>query len=344
MVSRAVSSRDGIEEVLVHTGQHYDGNMSDVFFVELEIHKPNWNLGIGSGSHGEQTGRMLQGIEKVLAKERPDWTLVYGDTNSTLAGALASVKLGIPVAHVEAGLRSYNQYQPEEINRVATDAVAQHMFPPTKGAEALLLAAGHAPETVTNVGDVMYDAALYYGAKADATSKVLARNDLQPGAYILATVHRAENTDSPERLRAVFDALAVVGADIPVVLPLHPRTRAALEAEGLLQAVMEHCRVIDPVGYLDMVALEKSAAKIVTDSGGVQKEAFFYGVPCITLRDETEWVELVDLGWNRLAPPESVKTLIEAIKEPFETPGRADALYGDGRAAEKIVTALVDTI
>lgn len=342
-ISRAVRSRGDTEEVLVHTGQHYDGNMSDVFFEELEIPKPEWNLGIGSGSHGAQTGKMLLEIEKVLLQERPDWTLVYGDTNSTLAGTLASVKLGIPVAHVEAGLRSYNQYQPEEINRVATDAVAQLLFPPTTGAETLLLAAGHAPGKVHNVGDVMYDAALFYGAKADATSQVLARHDLRPGEYILATVHRAENTDEPDRLRAIFEALGCVGKEQPVVLPLHPRTRAALDSGGLLESAMAECLIIDPVGYLDMVALEKNASKIVTDSGGVQKEAFFYGVPCITLRDETEWVELVEGGWNRLVPPGGLADAGEiaaAITAEFKMPAIVTAPYGQGDAATKIVARL----
>lgn len=339
-VSRAIKSKDDIEELLVHTGQHYDDNLSEVFFKELEIPKPVWNLEIGSGSHGEQTGKMLQEIEHVLIKESPDWTLVYGDTNSTLAGALASVKLGIPVAHIEAGLRSYNHFQPEEINRVVTDAVSQHLFPPTRNAETLLLAAGHARETVSCVGDVMYDAAFYYGAKAESSSNVLSQNQLEPGAYILATIHRAENTDNPERLKVIFDALTSIGTKVPVILPLHPRTRSALDTAGLMANVMENCQTIDPVGYLDMVALEKNAAKIVTDSGGVQKEAYFYGVHCITVRYETEWIELVEGGWNRLVPPSSSEELMKAVTTPTSLFSNNDAIFGDGHAAEKIVEVL----
>ena len=341
-VSNALRATPGVEEKLVHTGQHFDGNMSQVFFDELDIPEPAYNLGIAGGSHGAQTGRMLEGIENVLLQERPDAVLVYGDTNSTLAGALAACKLHIPVAHVEAGLRSFNMRRPEEVNRIATDHVSDILFAPTMVASEHLAREGIAADKVHLVGDVMVDAALHFGRKADAGSTLLARLGLAPKAYILATVHRAENTDTPELLNAVIAALSQTARDVPVVLPLHPRTRKVLEARGGLVQMGANLRIIDPVGYLDMLALEKNAALVATDSGGVQKEAFFYGVPCVTLRDETEWVELVALGWNRLAPPKSGSAAISsAIREQLGTRGQDSQPYGDGRAAQKIVAALL---
>jgi len=303
-VSRALRPVLEIEEILGHTGQHYDDNMSEVFFRELDLADPDYHLGIGSGSHGWQTGRMLEAIEQVLVAEKPGTVMVYGDTNSTLAGALAAAKLNIPVAHVEAGLRSFNRRMPEETNRVVADHVSDLLFAPTITARLNLLAEGVAENRIHLVGDVMYDAALYYGAKAERTSGILPSLQLKSMEYVLATVQRAENTDSRSSLTTLFEGLIEVSRTIPVILPLHPRTRQALEREGLLDRVAEALRVIAPVGYLDMVMLERHARLIVTDSGGVQKEAFFYQVPCVTLRQETEWVELVELGWNRLAPPE----------------------------------------
>lgn len=338
-VSRVL--RKDYTEILVHTGQHYDQNMSDIFFEELEIPKPDYNLGIGSASHGAQTGRMLEVVESVLLKESPDWVLVYGDTNSTLAGALAAVKLHIPVAHVEAGLRSHNRRMPEEINRVLTDHSADMLFAPTLTAVENLRREGIPENKIYLVGDVMYDAALYYGTRAEQISNILDKLELEPGKYILATVHRAENTDDPARLKAIFEGLARAARELPVVLPLHPRTRAALEQEELLEKVTDFIKIIKPVGYLDMVMLEKNARLVATDSGGVQKEAFFYRVPCVTLREETEWVELVELGWNRLVPPLSPSVVVEGIYSALETPrGLEGQPYGDGRSAERIVRHL----
>jgi len=342
-VSQKLRQDPSIQEILVHTGQHYDRNMSDIFFQELDIQPPEYNLGIGSQSHGAQTGRMLEAVEKVMLAEKPDWVLIYGDTNSTLAGALAAVKLHIPVAHVEAGLRSFNQKMPEEINRVLSDRVSELLFAPTDIAVENLLKEGISESKIHLVGDVMYDAALYYGAKAADNTSILEELHLTPQNYILATIHRAENTDNPDRLRSIFGGLANVAREIPVVLPLHPRTRNALSREGLTEDVFKSLKLIEPLGYLDMVRLEKNARAIATDSGGVQKEAFFFRVPCITLRDETEWIELVRLLWNRLlAPlsPEMVsKGILDALNdsEPKEIP---TGLYGAGMAAERIVRLL----
>lgn len=338
-VSRLVRERKDAREVIIHTGQHYDPSMSAVFFDELEIPAPDINLEIGSLPHGAQTGRMLERIEEVLADIRPDWLLVYGDTNSTLAGALAAAKLHVPVAHVEAGLRSFNKRMPEEVNRILTDHVSELLFAPTTAAEDNLLREGFDASRVHVVGDVMYDAALFYGEKADQTSEILTDLTLKPHEYVLTTVHRAENTDDPKRLRVIIEALNEVARQRQVVLPLHPRTRSKLADLGL---ELDRIMVIEPVGYLDMVMLEKKALTIVTDSGGVQKEAYFHGVPCVTLRDETEWVELVNSGWNRLSPPRDpaqIATDIEAAatSEPREAP----LFYGDGRAAPAVVDTLL---
>ncbi|MBD2297075.1 non-hydrolyzing UDP-N-acetylglucosamine 2-epimerase [Nostoc sp. FACHB-190] len=346
-VSRKLQSHPSIQEVLVHTGQHYDENMSDVFFQELEIPKPNYHLGIGSSNHGAQTGRMLEAIEQVLQQESPDWVLVYGDTNSTLAGAIASVKLHIPVAHVEAGLRSFNRRMPEEINRVLTDHAADLLFAPTTAAVENLQHEGIAQEKIHLVGDVMYDAALDYAVKAEEKSLILQKLGLTAQNYILATIHRAENTDDSSRLQALFTGLAKVSQNIPVILPLHPRTRAALLREGLSENISKSLRIIEPVGYLDMVMLEKNAKLITTDSGGVQKEAFFYRVPCVTLRAETEWVELVQLGWNRLLPPLDATDVASGILEALESNSGnevPETLYGGGLATSQIVELLSQNI
>jgi len=343
-VSRVLKSAEGVNEILVHTGQHYDANMSDVFFEELEIPRPDYNLGIGSGMHGEQTGKMLEAIEKVLLEEKPDWVLVYGDTNSTLAGALAAVKLHIPVAHVEAGLRSFNRRMPEEINRVLTDHASDLLFAPTKTAVMNLRNEGIPEERIKLVGDVMYDAALFYGKKAERQSQILNKLGLKPKEYILATVHRAENTDDPVRLRVIFDALCEIAGEIKVVLPLHPRTREALIKSGMYDKVASSICLTEPVGYLDMVMLEKNARLIATDSGGVQKEAFFYRVPCVTLREETEWVELVELGWNLVVPPLSVGEMADAVMLRLGYfKGAEENPYGDGHSAVKIASYLINT-
>lgn len=334
VVSNAFKAR-GIEELILHTGQHFDNNMSDVFFDELGIPKPAFNLGIGGGSHGQNTGRMVEGVEKVLMDERPDWLLVYGDTDSTLAGALAAVKLHIPIAHVEAGLRSFNRRMPEEINRILTDHAATMLFAPMETAVRNLANEGVDPEKVMNVGDVMYDAALFYGAKADKESQILETLGLAGKEYILATVHRAENTDATERLTAIIQGMTDCGRQI--VLPLHPRTKARMASLGL--DLPENVLAIEPIGYLDMVMLEKNAALIMTDSGGVQKEAFFYHVPCITLRDETEWVELVEAGWNQIVPPLSSDAIVDAISSA-RMPGKSIQPYGKGNAAELVADKL----
>jgi UDP-GlcNAc3NAcA epimerase len=342
VVSRAFSDSADIEEVIVHTGQHYDENMSEVFFQELDMTRPAYNLGIGSGSHGLQSGRMLEAIESVLLEEVPDWVLVYGDTNSTLAGVLAAVKLHIPVAHVEAGLRSFDRRMPEEINRVVADHASDLLFAPTETAVQNLRREGLPDASIHEVGDVMYDAAIYFGSKAEARSQVLNKLGLKSKGYILATLHRAENTDNPGRLRLILDGLIQVAKEAPVVLPIHPRTRKVLSDSGIMNEISRYIRLIDPVGYLDMMMLERNARLIATDSGGVQKEAFFHGVRCVTFRDRTEWVELIELGWNRLAPPGSAASVISGLRDGLEsTPRSTQSPYGDGHAAERIVQILL---
>ena len=329
-------------ELLVHTGQHYDANMSDVFFDELEIPRPAYNLGVGGGTHGQNTGRMLEKLEALMLAEKPDWVLVYGDTDSTLAGALAAAKLHIPVAHVEAGLRSFNRRMPEEINRILTDHVSSLLFAPTQTAHAHLRNEGVLEEKIHIVGDVMYDAALHYGDRVQSGGGLLAKLQLSPKSYVLATIHRAENTDHAGRLLAIADALEEVAKTLPVVWPLHPRTRAALQKAGRLAQLEQCVTLIDPVGYIDMVQLEKFAAVIATDSGGVQKEAFFHQVPCVTLRDETEWVELVEAGWNKLVSPDSAQAIALAIQASLGSQGATLQPYGAGDAAKQIVQCLIE--
>lgn len=340
IVSRHLRETEGVTEVLVHTGQHYDHAMSDVFFEELGLDRPQHSLDVSSASHGVQTARMLERLEPVLEAEAPDIVLVYGDTNSTLAGALTAAKLHIPVAHVEAGMRSFNRAMPEEINRVLTDHLAAQNLAPTQTAVDNLAHEG-ITDGVHLVGDVMYDASIHFGTKAAETSRVLQDNSLADGGYVLATIHRAENTDDPARLKAIVAALARTARDRPVVLPLHPRTAKQVGALGLSDA-LAGITVVEPVGYLDMQALEHGAALVVTDSGGVQKEAFFHGVPCVTVRTETEWVELVSCGWNRLADPTDTDAIAQAIIESAGAPPaqRPDDLYGGGQAAARTATIL----
>lgn len=342
VVSHAMRQSCQLQEVLVHTGQHFDANMSDVFFEELGMHKPDHFLDIHGGGHGAMTGRMLEQVEKVLLVEKPDAVLVYGDTNSTLAGALAAAKLHIPVAHVEAGLRSFNMAMPEEVNRILTDRISRWLFTPTAVASAHLRREGVAESQIEEVGDVMYDVALHHGSRVDESGRILAQLGLAPASYVLATVHRAENTDHEQRLLAIVEGLQAVAQRMPVVWPLHPRTRGVLQRMGRLDGLSPNVRLIDPVGYLDMVQLEKYAAAIATDSGGVQKEAFFYRVPCVTLRDETEWVELVDAGWNRLVPPLSADAVQAAIVAALGQRGADVQPYGAGDAAQRIVGRLVE--
>ena len=335
-LSRALRRNPHTQELLVHTGQHYDDAMSAVFFRELDLPPPDINLGVGSGSHATQTAAMLTGIEAVLADVRPDGVIVYGDTNSTLAGALAAAKLDYPVAHVEAGLRSYNRAMPEEINRVVADHLAALCFCPTETAAANLAREG-ITAGVHVVGDVMYDALRYNLALAAREEGIRSRSDLPEAGYLLVTVHRAGTTDDPARLAQLVAALNAL--DAPVIFPVHPRTRAALAATGLTLA--PQIRAIDPIGALDMLRLEQQAWLILTDSGGVQKEAYWLGVPCLTLRDETEWVETVAQGWNCLVGTDPAR--IAAAVATFRPTGASPPLFGDGHAAENIATILEQT-
>jgi len=320
--------RKGHEEILVHTGQHYDHGMSEVFFEELRIPKPDYNLGIGSGTHGRQTGAMLGAIEDVLEKEKPDVVLVYGDTNSTLAGALAAAKLHIPVAHVEAGLRSFDRRMPEEVNRVLTDHASDLLFCPTETAVGNLAAEG-ITKGVFLVGDVMLDAMNYNRAIAEERSRILEDVGVEPGDYIAVTIHRPSNTDERENMVAILGALEDAGK--PVVFPVHPRTRKFLREYGLLAQMPENVRVVQPLGYLDMIRLMAHAEKILTDSGGVQKEAYMLGVPCITLRENTEWVETVEAGWNVLVGAGRDR-IVDAIR--YFSPGsRQKEIFGNGNAS-----------
>lgn len=316
-------------EILVHTGQHYDDNMSAVFFRELGIPEPDVHIGAGGGSHAEQTAKMLLGIEQVLLQHRPDLLLIYGDTNSTLAGALAAAKLHVPVAHVEAGLRSFNRRMPEEINRVMADHLSALLLCPSEAAAAHLAAEG-ITAGVRVVGDVMADALLGAAARADE-STVLARFGLQPRGYVLATVHRAENTDDPQRLAAVMQGLADTGR--PVLFPVHPRTRKAMVQAGVpMPANVLAC---DPLGYLDLVRALRDADLVLTDSGGLQKEAYWLAVPCVTLRDETEWRETVDAGWNRLAGANRAQ-IAAAVRQACRLDDHPTLYGGDGQAASRI--------
>jgi len=357
-VSRALAAtqlgEQPIEERIVHTGQHFDAAMSDQFFAELGIPQPAFHLGIGGGSHGANTGRMLEAIERVLLEQRPNAVLVYGDTDSTLAGALAASKLKISVLHVEAGLRSFNRNQPEEQNRVLTDHLAELCFAPTTTAVAHLQREGIPAERIVPSGDVMADAARLFGEQAEASAaQLLEALGLDSAAstvlkaaepFVLATIHRAENTDDPARLRAILTALAQ--APLPVLLPLHPRTRRRLVEQGL-EALLEPLTITEPLGFLAMVLLERRAALVVTDSGGVQKEAYLHGTPCVTVRSETEWVELLEVGWNRLADPSRCdpQPLLEAIRAQLQLdPAHPrPQLYGDGYAAQAIVARLQHT-
>ncbi|WP_163195292.1 non-hydrolyzing UDP-N-acetylglucosamine 2-epimerase [Clostridium thermarum] len=320
------------QEILVHTGQHYDENMSKIFFDQLNIPKPDYNLGVGSGSHGKQTGEMLIALEEIYLKEKPDLVLVYGDTNSTLAAALCASKLLIPVAHVEAGLRSFNMNMPEEQNRILTDHISKYLFAPTETAVKNLINEGI--KNAVNVGDVMYDAILHFKTIAKEKSAIIKDLGLDDKPFILTTIHRAENTNDINRLKGIIEALNESGTAI--VLPLHPRTTKYIEQYGL--SFNSNVRVIEPVGYLDMISLEMHGEKIVTDSGGVQKEAFFMKKPCITMRDETEWVETVENGWNVIVGTDKEK-ILGAIQGFVPDQPQKD-IFGDGKAAHKILAAI----
>lgn len=332
-VSREITNHPEIFEKIVHTGQHFDANMSDIFFDEMQIPKPDYNLNINGLNHGAMTGQMMEKIEDVLLVENPDWVLVYGDTNSTIAGALAARKLHINVAHVEAGLRSFNMRMPEEINRILTDRISNILFCPTDAAIDNLMNEGYKNMDIKilKTGDVMQDAAIFYKTMAKAPSLSLSEN------FILATIHRAENTDDPTRLKSIFEAFNQISAEVQLVLPLHPRTKKIIQSTDIL--LSDNLKIIDPVGYLEMVYLLKNCMLVMTDSGGLQKEAFFFGKPCITLRDETEWVELVQNGFNRTAGADSQKILDYFHNQKYNLDFNLN-LYGKGMASSLIINAL----
>jgi UDP-GlcNAc3NAcA epimerase len=339
-VCRALQ-QSGHEEFIVHTGQHYDYQMSKVFFDEMGIPKPEINLEVGSGSHGMQTGEMLMRIETLLLSEKPDFVLVYGDTNSTLAGALAAVKLHIPVAHVEAGLRSFNRDMPEEHNRVLTDHCSELLFCPTTTAVNNLNNEGLS-NGVHLVGDTMYDAVLAFSEIAQEKSSILGDLSLNSKQYLLATLHRPYNTDIPENLRNILLAFSAI--DRKIVFPIHPRTMAKINRLDIdMKSIAPNVLLIDPVGYLDMLTLENHADMIMTDSGGIQKEAYFFEVPCITMRPETEWIETVDYGWNKLTGADQEK-IVGAVHDNAWFRKTGAQIFGDGQAAEKIVDVLRNTI
>lgn len=331
-VSREIAKHSDIQELIIHTGQHFDANMSDIFFEEMSIPKPDYNLDINGLGHGAMTGQMLEKIEEVLIKEQPDWVLVYGDTNSTIAGALAAKKLHIKVAHVEAGLRSFNMAMPEEVNRILTDRISNILFCPTDAAIENLEKEGYnnIDIQIEKSGDVMQDAAMFY------TKIAKAPNFDVPQEFVLATIHRAENTDDLNRLKAIFESYEEIATQLPIILPLHPRTANILQREGMHA---KNVKIIEPVGYLEMVYLLEHCKLVMTDSGGLQKEAFFFKKPCITLRDETEWVELVHNGFNTIVGADKTKILSAFQNQKYNLNFDIN-LYGNGSASGNIINAL----
>lgn len=339
-VSREIAKHPDIREIIVHTGQHFDANMSDVFFEEMQIPKPHYLLEVHSLSHGAMTGRMLEKIEEVLIKEKPDFVMVYGDTNSTLAGALAAKKLHIKVVHVEAGLRSFNMRMPEEVNRILTDRISDILCCPTDNAVANLKREGfdYIPCEVVNTGDVMLDAAIFYSAYSAEKSRIVQNLKLEQGKFILCTIHRAENTDNTDRLKSIVQALNNVAQRENIVLPLHPRTQKILQESKIKLNFVP----LDPIGYFDMIELLKNTACVMTDSGGLQKEAYFFGKPCITLRDETEWIELVESGVNLLVGADSRSIIDGYYKMIAADLVLHEKIYGTGKAAESLVAAITN--
>ena len=346
-VTREIAKHDDMQEVIIHTGQHFDANMSDIFFDEMKIPKPDYNLNINGLNHGAMTGQMLEKIEEVLLKEKPDWVMVYGDTNSTIAGALAASKLHIKVAHVEAGLRSFNMKMPEEVNRILTDRISDILFCPTQTAVDNLKSEGYpfittsgGKQRIEQVGDVMQDGALFYKSLAQKPPSVTIDKNSH---YILCTIHRAENTDDPQRLKNIVDALNEIAKDTQIILPLHPRTKKKVEE---LSLSLESLTIVEPVGYLNMVWLIDNCQLVMTDSGGLQKEAFFFEKPCITLRDETEWTELIENGFNTLvgADKEKILAAYNTKKNQKLSPGYKLDLYGGGKASEKIIKGLLNDL
>lgn len=359
-LSRAIKNKfaDKIQEIIIHTGQHYDDNMSQVFFDELGVPKPDYNLNIRLVSHGEQTGAMITGIEKVIQVEQPDCIVVYGDTNSTLAGAVAASKINIPIVHIEAGLRSFNKLMPEEINRILCDHVSTLLFCPTKTGYDNLLKEGFkekntSPYTINNpkiyhCGDIMYDNSIYFSEVAEKKSTILNDNELAPGEFILATIHRNTNTDDHSRLSSIFSALKKVAETkkIKIVIPLHPRTAKQLEQIPELNREIQSnkdIKIIPPVSFLEMICLERNAKLVITDSGGVQKEAFFFKRPCIILRTETEWIELVTCGAAILTDTDETK-ILNAVTHFFQADIQFPAFFGNGKAAEFICQEILTNI
>lgn len=337
VVSRAFANYDEIEEQIIHTGQHHDQNMSDIFFEEMEIPRPAYNLGIHGKGHGAMTGQMLEGLEGLFMRHQPDLVIVYGDTNSTLAGALAATKLHIPIAHIEAGLRSFNMQMPEEVNRILTDRVSNFLFCPTDAAIENLSKEGYPFGNMKVVlsGDVMQDAAMYYAGKSALHSTII--KDLNLGKFILCTLHRAENTDDEGRLSSIMNALSQINNEIPVVLPLHPRTKKIIAERGIKTDV----HIINPVGYFDMLELIKHSSLVMTDSGGLQKEAYFFQKHCVTLREETEWIELVKGGFNQLAGA-AANSILEAYHLMKDKVSDFTVeLYGGGHAAHRIAKEII---
>jgi UDP-GlcNAc3NAcA epimerase len=335
--------RERAEEVLVHTGQHYDPELSDVFFDQLAMPSPDHELEVGSGSHAEQTAAILTRLEPLAAEIKPDALLVYGDTNSTLGGALVAAKSQLPLAHVEAGMRSGDRTMPEEINRLVADSLSQLLLPPTETAMENLRREGLG-ERAVETGDVMADVALRMGPVADERSEVLERLAQEPRGFLVATAHRPANVDDPDRLALLIEVLAKAAEVAPVVFPVHPRTRAGLESAGTLEGLADRgIRPTEPLGYLDMTRLVRAARAVITDSGGVQKESFLAAVPCLTMRDETEWVETVESGWNRLIGlrAEAVRGALDELPEPGE-PSPAAEIYGGGEAGERVAAAMAD--
>lgn len=339
VVSCALAAQDEITEVLVHTGQHYSEELSAIFFEELALAVPQYQLNVGSGPHGEQTAKMLAGLEPILSKQQPDCVLLYGDTNSTLAGALASAKLGLPIVHVEAGVRSFCCKQPEEINRILTDRVTDLYIVPSKNAITNLLQEGCNPEQIVFAGDVMFDAIRLFSLKSPSNN-LMESLSLKSKEYYLCTIHRAENTISQQKLLAILDELSQLASGFPVIFPIHPRTQSLLTQSQQYFYKFKQINFIAPIGYLDMQQLIKAALCIITDSGGLQKEAFYHQVPCVVLRDNTEWPELIDLGWNSLLPHANITQLHQVVETIITSNKQWANPYGEGDAASKIVTAI----
>lgn len=342
-VSFAFKQSNRITEVSIHTGQHYDNNMSDIFFGELGLDTPKYNLNVGSSSHAIQTAKIMIGLEDVLLKEKPNGVLIYGDTNSTLAGALVASKLHIPIIHVEAGLRSYNMNMPEEINRIMADSVSQLLLAPTEQAKNTLINEGKDKKNIFVTGDVMLDLALRISSTIQSPA-LLDKYDVEEGKYYLVTIHRAENTDYEYRLKKILELLEMLSEDFPILFPVHPRTLHSFQKVGLLNKLTSNkkIRLLDPLGYKEMTTLQKYCKSIISDSGGVQKEAFFHKKTCFIVRDETEWIELVDAGWNVLLTQDIFDQAYNLITGYTDSSRKNISPYGDGNAAKIILSTIVD--